>query len=85
MKIVRKIIFWIVLVATIMFVGCWSMSTASMMHTGKKFAPAVVDGFIETADQIGATLGIPGFRTEPSVILDFKNGNVSFENTHISW
>ena len=82
MKILKKVIFWITTIMVVMFLGCWTLSTASRMHIGEKFPNAVVNGFDEVADEIGKMVG---FRNEPDIILNFKNGEVGFGNTHISW
>ena len=82
MKIIRKIVFWIATIMVVMFIGCWTLSTASRMHIGEKFPNAVVNGFGEVADEIGKMVG---FRNEPDVVLNFKNGEVGFGNNHISW
>lgn len=85
MKIVRKILFWIVAIMVTMFIGVWSVATASHMHIGEKFPSAVVSGFSDAADGVGEILGIKGSKVDPDIVLDFKNGTVGFGNTHISW
>lgn len=85
MKILKKVMLWIVAIMVIMFIGVWSVATASHMHIGEKFPSAVVSGFSDAADGVGELLGIRDSRVKPDIVLDFKNGNVSFNNTHISW
>lgn len=85
MKIVRKILFWIVAVMVTMFIGVWSVATASHMHIGEEFPNAVVSGFSDAADGVGELLGIKDSKVNPDIVLDFKNGEIGFSNTHISW
>lgn len=82
MRILKKVMFWIVTIMVVMFLGCWTLSTASRMHVGEKFPNAVANGFGEVADEIGKMVGL---KNEPDIVLDFRNGTVGFGNTHISW
>ena len=84
MKMVKKIMFFVLTTMVVMFIGCWTMSTASRMHIGENFPNAVFNGFGEVADEIGKLVGIKN-ETKPDFVLDFKNGTVGFGNTHISW
>ena len=83
MKVIRKILFWVLTIMAAMFIGCWTMSAVSKVHIGESVPSAIADGFVEVADQVAMIVGIG--KREPDVILDFKNGNVSFSNTHITW
>lgn len=85
MKIVKKVLLWMVTIMITMFIGVWSVATASQMHIGKNFPDALISGFSDAADGVGELFGIEDSRVKPDIVLDFKNGEVGFGNTHISW
>lgn len=85
MKIVKKVLLWVLAIMALMFIGIWSVATASHMHIGKDFPSALIGGFSDAADGIGELIGIEDSKVKPDIVLDFKNGNVGFGNTHISW
>lgn len=85
MKVIKKVLFWVITMALVMFLGILSMATASRMHVGQNFGQALIGGWEDTADGIGELLGVPGTTVKPDIEFDFKNGEVSFGNTHISW
>ena len=82
-KIIGKVVFWTITAFVVMFIGCWTLSTASRMHIGENLGSAVTNGFGEVADEIFKVVGLN--KQEPDVVLNFRNGKIGFGNTHISW